>query len=85
MITAKVDMQITIDSSQRQGTDDLKKGLIINGETGEIEQFDDKTGALETGGYRTDLLKRADSVIDTVTISSRETRLLPSRGLHKAA
>jgi len=69
MMTANIALQITIDSPCRNTTDDLKKGLIINGETGRIEQMDEKSGAIEKRFYTDDLLQRSDKVIDTVTIT----------------
>lgn len=82
-MTTKIALQITIDSPCRQATDDMKKGLIINGETGQIEQMEEKSDVIEKRFYTDDLLKRADEVIDIVTIIHRQTRLLPSLDLPK--
>jgi len=71
-------LQIIIDSPCRRATDDLKKGLIINGKAGGIEEAEEKGDVIEKHFYTDDLLKRADEVIDTVTIDHRLTGLLPS-------
>jgi hypothetical protein len=85
MTTNIVFLQIKIDSPGCRATDDLKKGLIINGESGRIEQMEEKSAAVEKGLYTDDSLKRADEVIDSVTIAHRQTGLLHSPGLLKAA
>ena len=76
---------IRIDSPRRRATDDLNKGVIIDGRTGKVEQIEEKSDAAERRFYSDDLLIRADEVIDTVTIAHRQTHLLPSSGLPKAA
>lgn len=75
-MTTKIALQITIYSPWQRATDDLKRGLIINGETGAIEQTGEKIDAVEKSFYTDDLLKRADEVTDTVTIGPRRTHLL---------
>jgi hypothetical protein len=84
-MTTKIALQITIYSPWQRATDDLKRGLIINGETGGIEQIGEKSDAVETSFYTDDLLKRAEEVIDTVTIGHRQTHLLLSPDLSKVA
>jgi hypothetical protein len=59
--------------------------VIINGETGRIEQIEKKSDVIEKRFYTEDLLKRADEVIDIVTIAHCQTRLLPSPDLPKVA
>jgi hypothetical protein len=76
MSTAKIAMPVTIDSQKLLGTHELKKGLIINGETGKIEKIEGKT-FLEKNSYENDLLMRADQVVDVVTIRYGRPRLLP--------
>jgi hypothetical protein len=83
MIKAKV-VQIIMDSEHRHANDENKEGLIINGETGEIEQTLDGAGILERGSHSDNLLKRADEVVDTVSIDHRGSGL-SSRKLLKAA
>lgn len=82
-MTTKIALQISISSPQCAA--DLKRGLIINGETGGVEQIGDKSDAIEKRSYTDDLLKRAEQVIDTVTIVHRQTHLLPSPDLPKVA
>ena len=72
-MTTKIALQITIYSPWQRATDDLKRGLIINGETGGIEQIGEKSDAVEKSFYTDDLLKRADEVTDTITIGHRQT------------
>jgi len=84
-MTTTIALQITIDSLCRRATDDLKKGLIINGETGGIEQAEEKVDVIDKHFYTDDLLKKANEVIDSVTIDHRQTRLLPSLDLPKVA
>jgi hypothetical protein len=84
-MTTKIALQITIYSPWQRVTDDLKRGLIINGETGRMEQIGVKSDAIEKCFYTDDLLKRADEVIDTVTIGYRQTHFLPSPDLPKIA
>ncbi len=84
MITI-IALRIKIGSPCLRATSDLKKGLIINGETGGVEQAEEKGDAIEKHINNDELLKRADEVIDTVTIDHRQTRLLPSRDLSKVA
>ena len=74
-----------IDSPRRRATDDLNKGVIINGRTGKVEQIEEKSDAAGKRFFSDDLLIRADEVIDTVTIAHRQNHLLPSSGLPKAA
>ncbi len=83
-MTTKIALQVSI-YSPRQCATDLEKGLIINGETGRIEQIGEKSDAIEKRFYTDDLLKRADEVIDAVTIVHRQTHLLPSPDLPKVA
>ncbi len=78
-------LQITIDSPGCRATDDLKKPLIINGETGRIEEREVKSAAVDQRFYTDDSLKRADEVIDCVMISHGQTRLLPPPDLLKVA
>jgi hypothetical protein len=77
MMMTKIALQITIDSPCRRATDDMKKDLIINGKTGEITQMEEKSEVYEKGLSINDLLKRSDEIVDTVTISSSRTHLLP--------
>ena len=53
MITT-IALQITIDSPYRRAIDDLKKGLILNGETGGIEQVGEKGDVIEKHFFYTD-------------------------------
>ncbi len=84
-MTTNVALRITIDSAGCRSTDDLKKPLIINGETGRVEEREVKSAAVEQRFYTDDSLKGADEVIDCVTISHGQTRLLPPPDLLKVA
>lgn len=83
-MTTKIALQVSV-YLPRQCATDLKRGSIINGEAGGIEQIGEKSDAIEKRFYTDDLLKRADEVVDAVTIVHRQTLLLPSPDLRKVA
>lgn len=80
-MTTKIALQITTEIPRQRAADAAERGLIIDGRTGRIEQMDENSDAVRDHRYIDDLYRRADLVIDTVTISHRQPDLLPSPAL----
>ena len=74
MIAANVAMQIVVGSPLHE-IDQPKRGIIINGRTGEVEPAERKLASIERCSYRDGLLKRADEVVDTISITHHLVRV----------